>query len=73
MEAIEKARVEAAIVEEAARQEAAAKLFEVQFDEQNKKVEEARKELELERLKRAEEKVQFEQRMSVIEAERRNL
>ena len=73
MEAIEKARVEAAIAEEAARQEAAAKLFEVQFDEQNKKVEEARKELELERLKRAEEKVQFEQRMSVIEAERRNL
>jgi hypothetical protein len=29
MEAIEKARIEAAIAEEAARQEAAAKLFEV--------------------------------------------
>ena len=40
--------------------EIAATVFEAQFDEINQKVEEAKKELELERLKRAEEKVQFE-------------
>ena len=40
--------------------EIAANVFEAQFDEINQKVEEAKKELELERLKRAEEKVQFE-------------
>jgi hypothetical protein len=40
--------------------EIAAKVFEAQFDEINQKVEDAKKELELERLKRAEEKVQFE-------------
>lgn len=52
--------------------EIAAKVFEAQFDEINQKVEEAKKELELERLKRAEEKIQFEQRMALLDLERKN-
>lgn len=39
---------------------AASKVFEQQFDEMNKKVADAKKELEIEKLKRAEETVQFE-------------
>ncbi len=58
--------------EEAMKAEIAAKVFEAQFDEINQKVEDAKKELELERLKRAEEKVQFEQRMALLDLERKN-
>lgn len=38
----------------------------------NQKVENAKKELEMERLKRAEETVQYEQRMSLLNAERQS-
>lgn len=50
--------------------EAAALIFEAQFDEMNQKVLAAKKELDTERLKRAEEHIQYEQRMSLLAAER---
>ena len=50
--------------------ESASAVFEKQFDEVNKKVAEAKAELEQERLKRQEEQVMYEQKMSTLEAER---
>lgn len=66
------AEIERIRLEDQIKAEATQRMFEAQFDEMNQKVESARKELELERLKRAEETVQFEQRMSLLNAERQS-